>query len=276
MKTAMRNNNDTGYEFKRLDLSQNTGMGLRTRGCILLFCEKGYAVASVNFERRPIREGCVVLVFPDTLFSIERIGESGSVLSLEISAAMLDDTTFSLSSPFWDYLSEYPILFPDAAQKELLTLWWRLLRKILSLPSSKHARLLFRNHLCNFFVGMEAEMLPLLQRKHAEQTDTVRLYFNKFCQLVMEHCHTQHDVRFYADRLCITTHYLSKITRKMMDSSPKDLIDRQLVMEIKQLLMTPELSVKEIADRFHFDSVSYLGRYFRRHTGMSPTEFRGQ
>lgn len=121
MEITMRNNNDTGYEFKRLDLSQATGMGLRTRGCILLFCEKGYAVASVNFERRPIREGCVVVVFPDTLFSIERIGESGSVLSLEISAAMLDDTTFSLSSPFWDYLSEYPILFPDAAQKELLT-----------------------------------------------------------------------------------------------------------------------------------------------------------
>ncbi|MDE7149587.1 MAG: AraC family transcriptional regulator [Bacteroidales bacterium] len=208
------------------------------------------------------------------MFCIERIGESGSVFSLEISAVILDDTTFSLSSPFWDYLSEYPILFPDAAQKELLALWWRLLRKILSLPSSKHARLLFRNHLCNLFVGMEAEMLPILQRKHTEQTDTVRLYFNKFCHLVTEYCHTQHDVRFYADRLCITPHYLAKITRKMMDSSPKDLIDRQLILEIKQLLMSPKFSVKEIADWFHFASTSYLGRYFRHHTGMSPTEFR--
>ncbi|MCR6506441.1 helix-turn-helix domain-containing protein [Bacteroides sp. KH365_2] len=58
--------------------------------------------------------------------------------------------------------------------------------------------------------------------------------------------------------------------------SPKEIIDRQIVMEIKRMLISTDLSAKEIADRFHFDSTSYMGRYFRRHTGMTPTEFREQ
>lgn len=45
-------------------------------------------------------------------------------------------------------------------------------------------------------------------------------------------------------------------------------------MEIKHLLTSTDMTIKEIANMFHFDSTSYLGRYFRRHTGMTPSEFR--
>ena len=58
--------------------------------------------------------------------------------------------------------------------------------------------------------------------------------------------------------------------------SPKEMIDRQIVTEMKQMLVFTALSAKEIADRFHFDGTSYMGRYFRKHTGMIPTEFREQ
>ena len=47
-------------------------------------------------------------------------------------------------------------------------------------------------------------------------------------------------------------------------------------MEMKHLLLSTSLSAKEIADRFHFDSTSYMGRYFCRHTGLTPTAFREQ
>lgn len=103
-----------------------------------------------------------------------------------------------------------------------------------------------------------------------------RRLFNGFCKLVTEHCYTQHEVKFYADRLCITPYYLSKITARIAEMRPKQLIDWQIVMEIKHLLTSTDLTIKEIADRFHFDSASYLGRYFRRHTGLTPTEFREQ
>ena len=79
---------------------------------------------------------------------------------------------------------------------------------------------------------------------------------------------------FYADRLCISTRYLSTIIRSVAHSTAKEFIDRSVVLEIKMLLESTELSVQEIAYRLHFPDQSYLGRFFKKHTGVSPTEFR--
>lgn len=89
-----------------------------------------------------------------------------------------------------------------------------------------------------------------------------------------EHCTEQREVAFYADRLCISTRYLSTIIRSVAHSTAKEFIDRSVVLEIKMLLGSTELSVQEIAYRLHFPDQSYLGRFFKKHTGVSPTEFR--
>ena len=47
-------------------------------------------------------------------------------------------------------------------------------------------------------------------------------------------------------------------------------------MEMKRLLTTTDHPIKEIAARFHFDTMSYMARFFRRHTGCTPDEFRKQ
>ena len=270
----MKPNDETEYRVRRLDLSQLKGLALRTAGCTLLFCEKGHAVVSANFERQIIRKGCVAIVFTDTYFSIERASRQSSVLYLDLSSTLLDDTTFSLSIPFWEFIGDNPILTPNERQQNLLAIWMKQMAWIMSVSSKKHARLMLRNHLCNLFVGMESELLTNLQKRKIKPAKTARTFLNSFFQLVLANCHEEHNVRFYADALCITSHYLSKITQKELSLSPKEFIDKQIVMEIKQLLLTTEMSVKEIATRFHFDSISYLGRYFRRHTGMTPSEFR--
>lgn len=47
-------------------------------------------------------------------------------------------------------------------------------------------------------------------------------------------------------------------------------------MEMKRLLTTTDISIKELAARFHFDTMSYMARFFRRYTGLTPNEFRKQ
>ncbi|MDE7005047.1 MAG: helix-turn-helix domain-containing protein, partial [Alistipes sp.] len=74
--------------------------------------------------------------------------------------------------------------------------------------------------------------------------------------------------------LCISTRYLSTVVRSIAHSSVKEFVDRAVVLEIKMLLQSSDLSVQEIAYRLHFPDQSYLGRYFKNHTGMSPTEYR--
>lgn len=75
---------------------------------------------------------------------------------------------------------------------------------------------------------------------------------------------------FYADRLCISTKYLTGICRSITNgASAKQIIDQHVILEIKVLLQSTELSMQEIADRLGFPDQSYLGRYFKRYEGMS-------
>lgn len=265
---------DKGYGMKLSRLSPTVGMNLRTDGCILLFCDKGRMVVSLDFERQIIRQGNIVILFADTYMNVERVSQQSSIQFMEISSILFDEATFAHAISLWDYLSYNPILYPDSEQRKLLDLWIKQLEWIISIPSAKHARAMLRNHIGNFFIGLEAALQASIGDLKAKDTNLTRQTINKFFRLVVEHCHKQHNVRFYADLLCITPYYLSKITRKAVNASPKDLIDMQIIAEIKHMLLSSELSVKEIAQKFHFETISYLQRYFKRHTGMTPTEFR--
>lgn len=59
-----------------------------------------------------------------------------------------------------------------------------------------------------------------------------------------------------------------------MNDTPKGLIERQVILEMKMLLETTDMSVKEIAGCLNFEDGSYMCRFFKRHTGISLTEYR--
>lgn len=54
------------------------------------------------------------------------------------------------------------------------------------------------------------------------------------------------------------------------------ILEGQVVLETKKWLTTSSLSVKEMADRLNFGDASYMNRFFKRHTGLSLTEYRGR
>ena len=100
---------------------------------------------------------------------------------------------------------------------------------------------------------------------------------HQFMQLIREHSTCEHQVPFYTEQLCITPRYLYEITTQYMNGkTPKQLIDEQLIAEAKVLLNEPCLSVTEIAELLNFADQSYLSRFFKKNTVMSPKEFRLQ
>lgn len=96
----------------------------------------------------------------------------------------------------------------------------------------------------------------------------------KFLKLVAQHFRTTREVSFYAQKLCITTTYLYKLTHRRWNLSSKELIDQQTICEIKTLLSSTDMSVKEIVATLHFEDTPYMCRYFRQRTGLSPMEYR--
>ena len=97
-----------------------------------------------------------------------------------------------------------------------------------------------------------------------------------FMDIVLRHSRKHREVKYYASRLCISVRYLSEITRELMGERPKQIIDRNIISEIKLMLTFSNMSVQQIADYLYFPDQSYLGRFFKHHVGMSPLEYRKQ
>lgn len=79
---------------------------------------------------------------------------------------------------------------------------------------------------------------------------------------------------FYAERLHITPRYLSSIAQKVEHVTAKSIIDRHAITEIKTALKTTNLSIQELSHKMLFPDQSFFGRYFKKHTGMSPLQYR--
>ena len=100
--------------------------------------------------------------------------------------------------------------------------------------------------------------------------------YNRFVSLVAKHYRTAHDVAFYADRLCITTRYLSGVTDKVVGKSPKQIIADYIMSEAKTFLDTTRLTIQEIADRLGFSSQVLFCKFFKAQEKTSPSDYRKQ
>ncbi|MBP5457810.1 MAG: bifunctional hydroxymethylpyrimidine kinase/phosphomethylpyrimidine kinase [Paludibacteraceae bacterium] len=98
--------------------------------------------------------------------------------------------------------------------------------------------------------------------------------YNAFMQLVANHCDKQHDVLFYADRLNISTRYLTQVTMSICGKSSKQLVVEAVVANASKLLSTTTFSMQEVAYRLGFSSQAQFARVFKQVKGVSPSDYR--
>lgn len=98
---------------------------------------------------------------------------------------------------------------------------------------------------------------------------------NRFYNAIIEHCHQHRDVLFYADLFCLSPKHFSSVVKQQTGHTAGHWIQHYLVMMLKQALTyEPETSIQAIADRFGFSEQASFARYFKKHTGVTPTEYR--
>ncbi|MDE6555622.1 MAG: helix-turn-helix domain-containing protein [Duncaniella sp.] len=81
-------------------------------------------------------------------------------------------------------------------------------------------------------------------------------------------------MKWYADRLCISSKYLSKVCNICSGRSASDWIREYVMYDIRSHLKNSSLSIKEVANRLGFSSLTFFGKSVRRWFGVSPTELR--
>lgn len=125
-----------------------------------------------------------------------------------------------------------------------------------------------------FHLEMMDELFGQLEVPNVDKvySGKMQLYM-KFGELVFRHCREEHEVAFYAGRLCVTPQYLARIHREIVGEGAKKTIDRVLASEAATLLHT-DRSLQQVADELHFADQSSFGKFFKKHTGTTPARFR--
>ena len=98
--------------------------------------------------------------------------------------------------------------------------------------------------------------------------------FDRFIQLVTQHCAEHHQIGYYADRMCLTERYLTTVIRQTSGTTAKDWIDRALITRIKIELRHTDKPAAQIAEEMHFANPSFFSKYFQRLTGLTPLKYK--
>ncbi|SDE63709.1 helix-turn-helix domain-containing protein [Riemerella columbipharyngis] len=113
-----------------------------------------------------------------------------------------------------------------------------------------------------------------IQEQHIDMVPYCSGIFAAFLQLVHQHYKAHHDLLFYADKLHMSTTYLSRIVKKMNGHTVVDFTHQTLASETAIKLKTINLTITQLADEFHFSDQSAFTKFFTRMKGVFPKDYR--
>jgi AraC-like DNA-binding protein len=131
---------------------------------------------------------------------------------------------------------------------------------------------ILQNLLHNFLLHAERERRKqnFTEIKKGADLDYVML----FKDLLERGYKSQKQVNNYAKQILITEKRLNQATTKVLGKSPKEIIDDRIMLEAKRTLAHTTESVKEIGYNLGFEEPTNFIKYFKKHSKLTPTEFR--
>lgn len=68
---------------------------------------------------------------------------------------------------------------------------------------------------------------------------------------------------------------LSRAVTAASGKSPIKWISDAVVAEAKILLRNPDMNIQQVSEELHFGDQSSFGKFFKKHTGFTPIEYKG-
>lgn len=248
----------------------------KLEGGAIYFCRKGWAHATIDLKDYEIVENTQVVLLPGTIIRINGCSSDFTASFFGFPKEMFMEACMRFEPIFFRFIKEQPCYVLPQENTGAINGLIRATTAIYNDRENRFRNQIAKNHLQSFMLDIYDKCYRYFGKHKIEGGTRQDEIFKSFVSLVHEHCASQREVSFYADKLCISTKYLTGICRAVTGDSAKKIIDDFAILEIKVLLQSTELTVQEIADRLHFPDQSYLGRYFKRHEGISPKEYQNK
>jgi len=247
-------------------------------GFIAAYCKKGRFRCMINLKEYEIHDGMLVLSIPDNIIQMTPVSPKEEIIELTVLAVspqFMNTWRSDLNKIFIEAISvlKNPILDMLPEEVDLASDYFALIDKIIGSDTS------YKMESIGYILTSIFYLIGGFVKKRVAESDAVvtsrhKKMFDMFLELVEKHHDKERMVSFYADKLCITPKYLSKIIKSVSGMSAPDIINRYVILEAQHLLRHTDKSIKQIADDLNFANQSFFQKYFKAHTGMTPNEYR--
>lgn len=82
------------------------------------------------------------------------------------------------------------------------------------------------------------------------------------------------SVAYFADKCCLSVGYFGELIKTETGHTAKEYITNQLLAESKELLSYEDLTISQVSNRLGFEYPQHFVRFFKRNTGVTPSEYR--
>ncbi len=240
----------------------------------LVYCKKGSIRTIINLQEYTIQAGMLAVIVPGTIAEPISISSDCTVTGIGVSEERM---LMAHHRQLPGILSGHQSNFYLKATEEELQLVEQLYAMVWSLVNDRQVK--SETHDC--MLTVVTHTYDDIFSSHAKDSVAMPGIYNRqqemyqnFIALVNEHCRTERQLDFYADRLCVTKRYLGVVVHDASGVTAKEWIDRAVVTAAKLMLRHTDMSVAQIADKLHFSTDSFFCKYFRRLAGCTPSEWR--
>jgi AraC-like DNA-binding protein len=248
----------------------------RMKNGFILWCYEGEAEISVNMQHIVMRKYTEIIILPQDIVYISRISDDIDVRSFAFATELLSEACFRMGNDFFPYIKEKFYFRHTEKSFAAVNVFVNLFETVYQDDDNCFQTKIATNCLQSYLLVILDKISKRADANKTEDTDRQLELFKRFARLVETYGATHRNVTFYAGELSVSARYLSKITQKIDNITPKEFIDNFAILEIKSLLQYSDLSLQQIADDLNFASLSNMGYYFKLRTDVSLSEFRRQ
>lgn len=258
-------------EYDSLINPGNLPHALRRGG--IFICLGGEGDVIINENKYHLSRNTMCVAFPGTIIQAFDTQECFESYTLAIDIDFLRELNIPSANSIHISMRENPcVVLTDEELQSIMEICKMMHRKDSRTQHPYHQQInvLTLTLLCFELAGIYLRDIPV-KRQPCTRQDMI---FRRFMTLLATDITTSREVKYYADKLCISPKYLTIVTRQMSSRSASDWITRSAILNAKAKLATTNLTVQQISDQLNFPNPSFFGQYFLRHTGMTPKEYR--
>ncbi|MDB5137289.1 MAG: araC 1 [Mucilaginibacter sp.] len=248
----------------------------RSDGYIIGICTRGTAQVEVNLQIYESVQGAMLLATPFHVLRIYNSSEDFLCRFIVFSKAFLTEN--SVNSHFLESFGYFknasiPVIYTDTSDTKIVQDIYLLLQQKLALETHPYRVEISRSILMTLLYEIQA----VYEKQHTiiKGKQTRKQELNVLFQDLVFHRYKEHrNVQYYADALFVSPKHLTETIKEVTGRTAGEWIDDAVILEAKVLLRNHEISIAHVADDIHFPDQSSFGKYFKKHTGMSPSDYR--